>query len=95
MPQRGRTIMYVDNSNVFRSLQAAGWRIDAKKLSSKMEERGDIWQTHFFAAVNDPPRYQQTNFYRILKEELHWETYIFPEVNYFLRDSNLRTADQG
>ena len=77
MPQRGRTIMYVDNSNMFRSLKQAGWKINANKLFAKMEEPGDIWQTHFFAAVTDPPRYQQTNFYRILKEELHWETYIF------------------
>jgi uncharacterized LabA/DUF88 family protein len=78
MSSRGRTIMYVDNSNMFKSLKQLGWKIDAHKLFSKLEEQGDIWQTHFFAAVTDPPRYKQTNFYRILKEDLHWETYIFP-----------------
>ena len=78
MPNRGRTIMYIDNSNVFNSLRSLKWRIDVHKLFSKMQEPGEIWQTHFFAAVTDPPRYSQTNFYRILKEELHWETHIFP-----------------
>jgi len=77
MHNRGRTIMYVDNSNMFKSLKKVGWKIDAHKLFSRLEQNGEIWQTHFFAAVTDPPRYQQTNFYRILKEELHWETHIF------------------
>jgi uncharacterized LabA/DUF88 family protein len=77
MPNRGKTIMYVDNSNMFRSLRALGWRIDAIKLFQKLQESGEIWQTHFFAAVSNPPRYKQTNFYNILKNQLHWETYIF------------------
>lgn len=78
MPDRGRTIVYFDNSNIFKSQQAAGWRIDAKKLVAMLEVGGPIWQTYFFAAVTDPPRYAQTNFYRMLKEELRWETVVFP-----------------
>ncbi len=78
MSQRGKTIMYFDNSNVFHSQRQAGWRIDAKRLFEKLQERGAIWQTHFFAAVSDPPRFAQENFYRILKNDLHWETSIFP-----------------
>ncbi len=54
------------------------WRIDAKKLFEKLKEGGDIWQTYFFAAVTDPPRFSQTNFYQMLKNDLHWETFIFP-----------------
>ena len=78
MPTRGRTIMYVDNSNMFKSQKQVGWKLDVHKLFAKLGETGEIWQTHFFAAVTDPPRYQQTNFYRIVKEELHWETCILP-----------------
>ena len=78
MADRGRTIMYFDNSNIFKAQIRAGWRIDAKKFVAKLEESGPIWQTYFVASVSDPPRYQQTNFYRMLKNELRWETIIFP-----------------
>ena len=75
---RGRTILFVDNSNIFKGSQNAGWRIDAKKMLKKLEEAGKIWQTFFFAAVSDPPRYQQTNFYRMLKQDLHFEMTVLP-----------------
>ena len=75
---RGKTIMFVDNSNIFHGSKAAGWRIDAKKLHTFLEERGPIWQTFFFAAVTDPPRYSQTAFYQILKTQLHYEMTILP-----------------
>lgn len=32
----------------------------------------------FFAAVSDPPRYSQTNFYKMLKTDLRYETTILP-----------------
>jgi len=78
MSQRGRTIVYYDNSNIFHSQRKMGWKIDAKKLFEKLEQAGEIWQTYFFAAVTDPPRFSQTKFYRMLKDSLHWETLIFP-----------------
>lgn len=77
MPQRGKTIMYFDNSNIFHSQRQAGWRIDAKRLFEKLQESGEIWQTYFFAASSDPPRFAQTNFYNMLKHDLHWETLLF------------------
>jgi uncharacterized LabA/DUF88 family protein len=73
MAGRGRTIAFFDNSNVFHGQLACGWRIDAKRLQTFLEGGGEIWQTFFFASVTDPPRYQQTNFYKFLKNELHWE----------------------
>lgn len=73
---RGKTIVFIDNSNIFHGCTAAGCRIDAKKLMHLIEERGTIWQTVFFASATDPPRFQQTNFYRFLKETLHFETVI-------------------
>ncbi len=77
MAARGKTIMFFDNSNIFHGQKREGWRIDAEKLMAKLETAGPIWQVHFFAAVTDPPRFAQTNFYRMLKERLHWETNIF------------------
>jgi uncharacterized LabA/DUF88 family protein len=75
---RGKTIMFVDNSNIFHGSRAAGWRIDAKKLHAQLEGPGPIWQTFFFAAVTDPPRYSQTAFYQILKTQLHYDMTILP-----------------
>src|SRR5215510_8495313 len=78
MPTRGKTIVYFDNSNVFHGQLTAGWRIDVEKLHAHLEKGGPIWQVYFFAAVSDLPRYSQTNFYRMLKERLRWETVVFP-----------------
>ena len=78
MPNRGRTIVYFDNSNIFHGQRSAGWRIDAEKFQEQLAKDGDIWQVYFFAAVSDPPRFNQTSFYRMLKEKLRWETVIFP-----------------
>src|SRR5258708_12379333 len=78
VPARGKTTMFVDNSNIFHGSRQAGWRIDAKKLHAKLEADGPIWQTFFFAAVSDPPRYNQTGFYKMLKNDLHYEMTVFP-----------------
>jgi uncharacterized LabA/DUF88 family protein len=78
MPDRGRTIVYFDNSNIFSGQRGARWRIDAEKFIALLEEKSPIWQVYFFGAATDPPRYKQTGFYRMLKEQLHWETEIFP-----------------
>lgn len=53
-----------------------------------IQVRGDIWQTIFFASVTDPPRFQQTNFYRFLKETLHFETVILPLARRTIRCSS-------
>jgi len=85
MPARGKTIMFVDNSNIFHGSRQAGWRIDAKKPHAKLEADGPIWQTFFFAAVSDPPRYNQTGFYKMLKNDLHYEMTIYPLGNKTIR----------
>lgn len=75
--QRGKTICFIDNSNIFHGQQAVGWRIDWGKFQGKVEEEGPIWQTYFFASEEDPPRAIQSAFYRYLKEELRWEVVLF------------------
>lgn len=70
--QRGKTICFVDNSNVFNG----PWRVDWEKFQSHLEQGGDVWQTYFFAAEQDPPRAIQSSFYRFLKAQLHWEVVL-------------------
>jgi hypothetical protein len=41
----GRTIVFIDNSNIFRGQLSAGWRIDARKLHAFLEKAGEIRQT--------------------------------------------------
>lgn len=73
---RGKTICFIDNSNVF-SGQLKEWRFDWEKFESKLGEKGEIWQTHFFASENDPPRAMQTDFYKFLRNNLRWEIHIY------------------
>src|SRR6266849_6316471 len=74
---RGRTIVFIDNSNAFHGQMTAGWRIDAKKLQAYLASEGEIWQTYIFASVSDPPRYEQTNFYKFLKNEMRYEVLLY------------------
>jgi uncharacterized LabA/DUF88 family protein len=75
---RGRTIVFIDNSNVFSGQLSAGWRLDARKFKEYLERSGKLWQVFFFASVTDPPRYQQTGFYNTLRYDLRWEVELFP-----------------
>lgn len=75
--ERGRTIVFVDNANIFHGQLNAGWRIDFRKLQALMAEGGEIWQTFFFASVTDPPRYQQTKFYQFLKRDMRYEVVLY------------------
>jgi uncharacterized LabA/DUF88 family protein len=74
---RGRTIAFVDNSNVFHGQLNAKWRLDVQKLQSYLERDGEIWQTFFFASVDDPPRYQQTAFYGFIKNQMRWQVVLY------------------
>jgi uncharacterized LabA/DUF88 family protein len=98
MAHRGKTIVYFVNSNIFHGQLDAGWRIVAERLQSHLSKDGNIWQVYFFAAVSEPPRFGQTNFYRILKERLRWETIILPLGSRTTRckkcGSNWRTATE-
>ena len=74
---RGKTIAFIDNSNVFKGQISVGWRIDMEKLKRILETDGEIWQTFFFASVTNPPRYQQTNFYRFIKNHMRFEVFLY------------------
>lgn len=74
---RGKTIAFIDNSNVFMGQRNAGWRIDVQKLRDFLENEGKIWQTFFFASASNPPRYQQTNFYKFIKNHMRFEVSLY------------------
>jgi uncharacterized LabA/DUF88 family protein len=74
---RGKTICFIDNSNVFHGQQGAGWKIDWQKFLGEMEKAGPVWQTYFFASEDDPPRALQTAFYQLLRNRLRWEVILF------------------
>lgn len=74
---RGRTIVFIDNANIFHGQLNAGWRIDFERLQAHMEHSGEIWQTFFFASVTDPPKYQQTSFYEFLSRKMRYEVKLY------------------
>jgi hypothetical protein len=53
--QRGKTIVFIDNSNIYYGAKDAGWAVDHKKLKAFMEQEGSVWQVFVFASVGDPP----------------------------------------
>jgi uncharacterized LabA/DUF88 family protein len=72
---RGRTILFIDNSNVFKNLTKISndFRIDYKKFHRLLERDGKIWETHFFATeAIDNVSYEdkQMEFYNFLKHSL-------------------------
>lgn len=74
---RGRTVCFIDNSNIFHGQQSAGWRIEWQRFVQHFEQHDQIWQTYFFASVQDPPRAAQEGFYKYLKEQLRWEVVLY------------------
>ncbi len=36
-----------------------------------------MWQAFFFASVADPPRYEQTRFYKFIKNKMRYEVLLF------------------
>lgn len=74
---RGKTICFIDDSNIFHGGQAAGWRVDWAKFDRYLETGGQVWQTYFFASVHEPPRPEELAFYNHLKEDLRWEVLLY------------------
>lgn len=80
LPPRGRSIMFIDNSNIFRNLNLVGqeFRIDYKQFEAVMERDGPIWETHFFATEaidEDYAREKQNDFYNFLRLSLNYHVH--------------------
>jgi len=87
---RGKTICFIDNANIYHGQADNRWRIDWEKFIRFLEEKGEVWQTHFFASETDPPADGATAFYQFLKENLRWEVML-----YTLGRRTLRCKDCG
>ncbi len=74
---RGRTICFIDNSNVFLGGRNAGWQVEWRKFEAYLCTLDRIWQTHFFASEQDPPKAIQTSFYQYIKNTLRWELHLY------------------
>jgi len=74
---RGKTICFIDNSNIFLGGRNAGWQVDWQKFEQYLSSIEPIWQTHFFASEQDPPKAVQTAFYQFIKNQLRWETHLY------------------
>jgi uncharacterized LabA/DUF88 family protein len=88
--ERGKTIVFIDDSNVFHGQRDAGWRIDWGKFDKWMETQGQIWQTYFFASRHEPPKPEEENFFEFITERLRWEL-----TTYELGRRTIRCANCG
>lgn len=75
--ERGKTICFIDESNIYKGQEDAGWKIDWRRLHEHLEKDGPIWQTFFFSSAFDPDTEIENEFYRYLKEDLRWEISLY------------------
>lgn len=73
-----KTVLYIDNSNIFRGCKKSGWRPSYKRVKEFLQDQeGRIWDIHFFASEQEVPREKQARFYRALKENLGFQLHTF------------------
>ena len=74
----GKTVLYIDNSNIFRGCKRSGWRPSYKKIREFLESsEGPIGGVHFFASEQEVPREKQSRFYVALKDELGFQLHTY------------------
>jgi len=84
MNNLGRFVVFIDNTNIFRSLSSVreGYRIDYKKLFPKLEGLGGpndtMWDAHFFGAVQpgDAGKDSQSDFYEWLQRSCNCTVHV-------------------
>lgn len=75
---RGKTICFIDNANIFHGQRVAGWRIDWERFAQYFQQGDDpLWQTYFFASEHDPPAPEEAAFFDFLKEKMRWEVMLY------------------
>ena len=82
---RGKTICFIDNTNIYHGVASAGWRIDWKKFQLQLEKEGQIWQTHLFASAmsnNGNEKEGSEAFYHFCRKQLQWNVKLYiPKSN--------------
>ncbi len=74
---RGKTICFIDDSNVFHGAREAGWRVDWTKFDRWLEKNGQIWQTYFFGSTHEPPTDEEERFFEFVRDKLRWEVQLY------------------
>jgi len=79
MPENNRLMIFIDGSNVFRSMQRFrnNYRLDYKKLVEKLTEDRNLIRVYYFASSAVPPIKSQTNFYEALEINHNFRTIIY------------------
>lgn len=75
--ERGKTICFIDDSNIYHGQTEAGWRIDWVKFVEHLEQNGQVWQTFYFGSAFEPDEEIQNSFYRFLTDQLRWEVKLY------------------
>ena len=75
--ERGKTIVFIDDSNVFHGGRNAGWRVDWNRFDKYLEKIGPVWQVYYFASRHEPPRDEEMAFFDHIKEDLRWEVHLY------------------
>ena len=82
----GKTIVYIDNSNIYRGGKDAGWLPEYEKLMRFLETLGgQLWDVHFFAIEeSSSERTSTSDFFDYLQKglgfKLHLYTYGFKSI---------------
>ena len=74
---RGKTICFIDDSNIYHGQIDAGWKIDWKKFQEYLGQNGLIWQTFYFGSAFDPLDEIRNSFYQHLSDQLRWEVTLY------------------
>ncbi len=73
-----KTVLYIDNSNIFRGCKKTGWRPSYRKIKEYLEHKeGPLRHIHFFASDQEVPREKQARFYRALKDDLGFQVHTY------------------
>lgn len=77
--QRGKTICFIDDQNVFHGQQSAGWRIDWQRFVHFFNRDGnELWQVYYFAGEKEDQSVGEENFFQYLREQMRWEVATYP-----------------
>lgn len=75
----GKTIVYIDNSNIYRGGKDTGWLPEYEKLMRFLEKLGGmVWDVHFFAIEEtSPERTSTSDFFDYLQKGLGFTLHLF------------------
>jgi uncharacterized LabA/DUF88 family protein len=75
----GKTVVYIDNSNIYRGGKEAGWLPEYEKLMRFLETLGGyLWDVHFFAIEeSSSERTSTSDFFDYLQKGLGFKLHLY------------------